>query len=496
LLRSQQTDQVDAYRPWKVGRGVAVLGMLVLLLVVALRQVDAGLARIEAPAHPTATVGALVIPGVESRTAWCVWAYALDDVWGSAKTLDGTTRPPAPAVDVTGDPRSRVDDCLKLFTDARGTEISPLGQAPQWRQLVWAYVVLDVLFACGYVLLLNRGLRVLRPSEQRPSAGRFPPSIYRATRPSLRRRLMFVLLFAEVVEAACLLLLLPPISPHEIDIVHWIACAAGALKWLCVAVAVVLLAFLLWDRRPRSTPWRRDVRALRLQLAVAALLLLLLSGVGTDQVQDALLGLLDNGLRGVATLASVVVLVLLLWRSVHRSALSRERILDSVPLTALWLACGAAALLAWLWFRNLWALAGLFAVVAALTWLSRRRPFDPGDAAKAKLADLQERRLAHAERLRALARVLAAFPLIVLAVFVVRAATASAVVGPRRGFAIALLMCSLVVAIAGVLTPYALRWAEAKQWSVALPPSENRGGNELDTSKAEPVPTGPARRGN
>ncbi|MCT4351882.1 hypothetical protein M5362_01875 [Streptomyces sp. Je 1-79] len=448
-----------------------------LLLFIALRQVDAGLGRIEAPGHPTATVGPLVVPGLQARTAWCVWAFALDDVWS------GRERDAVPGVEAGPGPQKRVDACLAAFTTSHST-LDQTGQAPQWRQLLWTYAVLDLCFAVGFAFLLSRGLRTLRPHAPPAAAGPFPPALYRFTRDARRRQIVFGLVIAELVEGRCLVGLMYAASPQDVIVLHWIALVAGVVKWAFLLLATALLALLAWHRRPQGTQWRQDVKALRLQLGVSLLLFLLLTGAGTDQVQDALLGLLDNPVRGIATLLSVMVLALLLWRSVHRSALSGDRILKPVPLAAVWIACGLAAVVSLSrGFVNLRALAVLLLVVAVLGCVGARL-FAAGsngeDAAEATLADLKHRLLAHTERLKAMARLVAALPLIVLAVFAVRAATVSAVVGPRRGFAIALLGCSVAVAVAGVFMPYALLWAEkTRRWSIALPPTAGRGGNGL-----------------
>ncbi|MFE5679751.1 hypothetical protein ACFQ7B_37235 [Streptomyces erythrochromogenes] len=371
---------------------------------------------------------------------------------------------------------------MKLFTTAPDKEVR---QAGQWRLLLWAYAGLDLLFAIGYAVLLLTGLRALRGRQQPPAAEPFAAALYRATRDARNRLLVFGLVGAELIEGACIALLASsPLTPHNIDIIYEIARISGLVKWGLLSVATVLVLLLAWQRRPQVTLWRQDVRALRLQLAITVVLLLLLSGVGTDQVQDSLLGLLDHPLTGIATLAGVVVLSLLLWRSVHRSALVDDRILKPVPAVA---ALGAGAVVlaaAGFWLVNLRALAVIFFAAGLLTWLASPTLLGSGaasdDAASSILTGLKEQRLAHQRRLRDAARLLAALPLLVLSVFVVRSVTVCAVVGPRRSYAIALLICSVGVAGVGVFTPYGLRWAEMrKRWSIALPPRAHRGGNGL-----------------
>ncbi|MEV7560157.1 hypothetical protein [Streptomyces sp. NPDC089795] len=444
---------------------MAALAALVLLLFVGLRQLDEGLGRIEAPGYPVATIGPLLVPGSDSRTAWCVWANGLGDVMTSPTTQAA--------------PQSRVDNCLQSFTANPDKPMQPVGQ---WRLLLWAYAGLDLVFAIGYAALLRSGLQALRGRQEPPSSEPFAGALYRATRNARVRLLVYGLVGAELIESACIAILASsPVTPRNIDILYWMAMLFGVVKWLLLVVATVVILLLAWRRRPQGIQWRQDVRALRLQLGVTAVLLLLLSGVGTDQVQDSLLGLLDHRLVGIPTLAGVVVLALLLWRSVHRSALVDDRILDPVRgRMALYAGVVIAALAGW-WWVNLHALAVILIAVWLLTWLASAGPDDAGDAAaRDTLRVRKEQRLSHQRRLRDAARLLAALPPLVLAVFVVRAVTVSAVVGPRRGYAVALLLCSVLVAGVGVFTPYFLRWAEMrKRWSIALPPRARRGGNGL-----------------
>ncbi|MFE9240564.1 hypothetical protein [Streptomyces sp. NPDC007007] len=73
----------------------------------------------------------------------------------------------------------------------------------------------------------------------------------------------------------------------------------------------------------------------------------------------------------------------------------------------------------------------------------------------------------------ALARGLAALPLLVLGVFAIRSAVAPAIVGPRHGTAVALVALGLLAAAVGLLIPYVLKWVEDKCGWAKPPDAEN-----------------------
>ncbi|MEE1752123.1 hypothetical protein [Streptomyces sp. SP18CS02] len=486
--RQQQTSRHPSTapaRPWGLRPPVACLLVLVALLSIGVRQLDGGLGRIEAPGHPSATPSGLFTLAAwssdardDARTAWCVWFQALPDA-EEQRLPQGTASDPGPD--------ERVTSCVEAFGVAPDREFVMRSGAAQPRLLLRWLAGLDILFVLGCAFLLHRALTVLAaripvdaPVEESPSEAALRWSVGRR----LRWALIGPLVVAGVVEGACRFSLsLGAPAPRSIDVLNRVAGLAAVAEWILASVIALFLVLLVVQTWRPPVNWWEDVKILRLQIAVSVLLLLVLTGVGTDQMQDALLGVLDHWHTAVGTLAAVAVLALLLWRSVHRTALTDDAGLDPVPV--LWIAAPGVVCLgfgAFFW-RNLLGLGAVLVAVAVLSWIAGapaafvHRRDELGRGAARAAADERARLIGAPRlyRLGAAARLLAALPLLVLGVFAVRSATATAVAGPGRRWALAVVLAGTAVALSSVAVPYALRRAERRNRWWALSPADGGG---------------------
>lgn len=473
---------------WLLRRCAAFAAVLLLILFSAAGQVDAALGRIEAPAHPSSTLGGLftLAPGSDAadqdvRTAWCVWFRALPDP--KQRYTQGAA----------SDPESRVNACLTSFTHQHADEVlTPSPRGTPARALIRWYIAIDVALVALYSLFLLWALRVLGkriPTDTGDPKSQHPTtlSLLGVTKPWRCWVLVGCLVAAEAVEdTAQYLLSADGVTAGDVYTLNQIAGWAGLFKWGIVILAVLLLVVLVVHTRAVDWAlWRKILPVVRLQLVVTAILLLLLSGLGTDQVPDALLGLLDRPSTAVATPVAVFVLSLLLWRSVHRTALTQDRPLG--PIHPLWVTAAAVVFLV-LGFRfapNLLGLSAVLVFVCVLCWIAGS-PFkvrggqDPGLAA-AKEKTRERADMITGERrtkLLAIARLVAGLPLVLLGTFAVRSAVAPAIIGPLHKNPIALVILGLLGAAAGVVLPSLLEWAEGHVgWAKA--PTREKGRPEL-----------------
>ncbi|MCZ4097937.1 hypothetical protein C8250_006985 [Streptomyces sp. So13.3] len=466
--------------------------VLLLLLIVAVLQLDSALGRIEAPGYPAATLGSQfridTLSGDvrnDRRTAWCVWTQDIPNAEDAATARAANGDP---------GPFDRVSECVKAFENASAHDHIKAGPfGAKARLLMRTYVVLDLCLVALYTFLFVRVMSYLR---------RIPPSVADAnvsTATALERAtarpwlwvLVALLVGSELVEDACQFALsLKSLTPYRIDLLNDIAGFAAIVKWAAVFLAVLLLAMLTVHSRVCRGWYRwKDVVPVRLQLAVTAVLLILLTGAGTDQVQDALLGLLDHCGTAVWTPVAVLVFSLLLWRSVHRTVLTDDEGRPPVrQLTILVLAFALACLgllLGASWHR-LWAPAALLGLVFVLSLLAGarlRRPSGGEPGLTAARADADDRAgIPEGERrdaLRRTARRVAALPFVVLGVFAVRAAVATAVVGPRRSAAIALIVVGAGSVVLGIAMPSILNGFEGGNQGWAQPPDAGNGRSGL-----------------
>ncbi|MER5472796.1 hypothetical protein [Streptomyces sp. NPDC002685] len=473
-------------RVWKRGR-IPAACVLLLLLFVSLLQLDAALGRIEAPGYPSATLGSLRLDATsqeareDRRTAWCVWTETLPDE-PSPTRAQGTPGDKGPA--------DRVNECLKAFRSAGTADLPvvPQTEGEQARQLFRVYVALDLFFVALYTALFLWAVRRLRGRLPRNPDGSIATndpvgaSLAVGSGWPVLGCLAGFLFVAELVEDFCQLALSwHGWTPREIDQLGDVVGVASCVKWALVALALVLLGLLIVRTRVLST-WGRPkyIVLIRLQAGVAAVLVLLLTGFGMDQVQDALLALPDRVGTAVWTPVAALVFALLLWRSVHRTALTADKAYRPVPQGYLALLAALAVVGGLCWLR-LTALAVLLAFVVVLSALGgaawrfdtqkRERgcseAWDTANERAGMIPDGDVRRAG----LLSTARLLASLPLLALGVFAVRAAVATAVVGPHRPAAIALAFCGLACALIGIALPALLESAEGR-WSWAKPPTD------------------------
>ncbi|NUK03232.1 hypothetical protein [Streptomyces lunaelactis] len=447
-----------------------VLAVLLVLAFTGVRQVDAALGRIEVPGHPSATMSDLFTwtpsddTTRQSSQAWCVWFKGVKE----QRPKQGTAEHPGPA--------ALVDGCLEELGKPDKEPLGTPKSAADTRWLLRGYAALDTTFVILYVLLLARAVKVMRRRLNAVPQGagwRNRAAAAAKGGPLKSGWLVWVpavlLVLAEVTETVCQLVLAN--VSLKADTVNDLARSmafATLVKWVATAVlALVLVALVAVAFTEQGRQWwrglLRGLRVLRLQLAVAVLLLLLLTGLGTDQVQDALLGLLDTGWRTGGTLVAMTVLSLLLWRSVHRTLPpDNPRLADTQP----WfyrrppvysvVVVGAILTTAGVrnWFPNLGGLGVVLLVVAALTWLAGNTPA----RARTSAPDQDQWN----KTMLAWARLLAALPLLVVGVFAVRAAMATALVGPEAGRAQWLLVLGSGLALLALLWPALLGAADAR----------------------------------
>lgn len=479
---------------WGTGKMPAAC-VLLLLLLISVLQVDAALGRIEAPGNPSTTLGSVRIDVTsrdareDRRTAWCVWTETLPDQ--TSLRPQGSPRDKGPA--------DRVKDCLAAFenADLANRPITPQTEGEQARLLIRVYVAIDLLFVALYTFLFLWSVRRLRGRILRNSDDSIPDNdpvgarLDKVTRWPVLLSLAVPLVLAELVEDFCQLALSwHHWTPHAIERLGCIAALASCAKWLLILLALLLLGVLIAHTQVLRT-WDRPkyISMVRLQAGVAAVLLLLLMGVGTDQVQDALLGLLDRPGSAVWTPVAALVLALLLWRSVHRTALTSDDPYRPVPQMYLVALAVVLGVVGWLFWVRLTALAGLLGFVVVLSALGgaawrfgrqkgRERGFSMALGAAEERAGMIPEEDARREGLLSTARLLAALPLLILGVFAVRATVATAVVGPRRSAAITLAVSGLACALIGIALPAVLNWMGEK-WSWAKPPTDKDSKSQL-----------------
>jgi hypothetical protein len=440
---------------WVEGWLLLLVAVCVLLLLAALGRIDASIGRIEVPgyqAYSLSSVGQPLKPSKskeEAGQAWCLWHYFSRDAAGP-------------------DPLQGIKDCQAApsVQDAwRKAKDHPAEQLIHWFvRLDMVMVVLYLLLAWRLVLRLRRGLC---PNSDLP----LEQGLWAATGRWGLGLLLAGLFASEMAEAFAQWRLGEPGRLLPTDAVGSTLAFATPLKWALTATVAVLLLLLLiqrWidvtDHQIRLNPklgkrfltWWRAVGMLRVQLLVVGGLTVLLTGVGADQVPDALLRWGDVWGDRLGGLAGVIVLSLLVWRSAHRTALTKDRELK--PLWPLAILLVGAVLLGQIKFGLRWAnLAGLgvvLLVVAALSWLVGVCPLrwnephtehEKGEEGEGQEGASGERTIAGIkqaiatakeragappkdvrEHVRHLARWLAAVPLAALGVGLVRAAAAPA----------------------------------------------------------------------
>jgi hypothetical protein len=435
---------------------VASVAALALLLFLVLGSLSASLGRIEVadlPAHTLSSVSSrfAVQDAVDkARQAWCVWHNYRQG---------GVVITPANAGAAAAElPESGARACLKAFEDPNA-KASATGDHTAARLVHW-FVGLDLVFIALYFSL---ALGVIRRQRSSLSAADPIENALRDATKVIPLALLFGgLLIAELTEATAQWILgTPTASERLVDVAGGLLAIAPLVKLILVGMLALLLlvlvahplvevpaegmALTLTEEGSRSRHITlRTIGLLRIQVAVVALFGLVLSGVGQNQAADALLrwGDLDGDraarfLGLVTLLASLLALgyfSLLVWRSAHRAALTRDTAADP-PYPALVAAAAAiclAAALIWPKWPNLGGLGLVLLVIVLLSTFSGAPPWRLGPerasaprsglahdeaAERAKLVDPNIR-----EAVERLARWLAAVPIGLAGIAVVRAA--------------------------------------------------------------------------
>lgn len=472
---ARETDPQGTWVRWHV-RFAAPLAGLAALLFLLMGDLSGSLGRIEVsdlPAYSLSSVHSTLDRAAavdRARRAWCLWngyqreSVVVDSAAGQrgASTL----------------PDSEAARCVAAFaTDADATVSGDRTGA----RLVRSFIVLDAAFVL-LVSFLAVGAIMRRRSTLDP-ADPIDRGLIAAT--NLRP---MVLLFAAVLltegaeDSAQWLLGAPSASESAVNAAGAVLAFAPTLKMLAFGILILLLITLgvrrsvtyvegrlaLADRA--RTDRGRNLRTfglLRIQVAVVTVFALLMSGIGQNQIPDALLRLGDlDGYASARLLALLALLMglaavgglsLLIWRSSHRVALTRE---DRLPPPAPALVClavvavvGISCLSGW---RNLSGLALVLAVIVLLSTFSGA-PFwrlgpEPASAANYQQAETMTSGRAGLVtldirgRTERLARWLAAVPVAILGVAAIRAALPPLLVlGSVRAAGAGRLACIVVI---------------------------------------------------
>jgi hypothetical protein len=471
-------------KPWHA-RLVVPAAALALLLYLVLGNLSASLGRIEVadlPAHTLNSVSTqfAVHDAVDkARQAWCVW---------HSYRQRGVVLTPANAGAAAAQlPESSATACLKTFADPN-VAAGASGDHTAARLVHW-FVGLDLVFIVLYFFLALGA--ILRRRGSLNSGNPIEKALRDATNLVPLVLLFGGLLAAELTEdAAQWILGTPTASERLVNLAGGLLAIAPLVKLILVGMLALLLVVvvahplvkvpaegmplaLTKEGSNRRKTTLRTIGLLRIQVAVVALFGLVLSGVGQNQAADALLrwGDLDGDhaailLGVVALLASLLALgyfSLLVWRSAHRAALTDDTAAAPPPpmLVAAAAAICVAAALIWPKWPNLGGL-GLVLVVVVLLSTFSGAPFwrpgrEPATAQRSEPAhdDAAERAALVPDDVRAavegLARWLAAVPIGLAGIAVVRAALPPLLVLGSLGRPGAVRLLFLVVLGVGLL---------------------------------------------
>jgi hypothetical protein len=423
-----------------------LLTVLLLVLFAGLLQLNAALGRIEVAGEPSTTAiglfGLSPAKATESaRTAWCVWHHYADT-----------------------DPLAGTHACLDAL---RGD--APVGAAASdsdvASRLLLTFVIIGTIVEVGAGLAAAMVLRRLRPVLR-------DEPVDAALRVATQRRFLFPVVavftaFTVVANAAIGILADADASPQLINGWAPVIWVMTALAWATAGILLLLLAVLMirW-LRPHWPTVRLIVARLRLPIAVLLVYALILSGIGTDQVQDALLANAYRPLLLVFTVLAAVVLTLQVWRSPLRILSTAATTGDPVsPRLPLIFAVGAAV--AGVWWRELWGLAAVALLVVVLSTLVSVFPWRAGEQTDAGTGNPDRLSREDYDRVMQAVHWLAALPLFLLGVFMVRSGTVTAVLEPNQGGVVALVATGVVVALVSPGVPMALRGLESFSWADA-----------------------------
>ena len=470
--------------------------LLALLLYLLLGALSGSLGRIQVADLPARSLSGLhtTFAPAEStgqvRQAWCLWnTYQQNPV-----VINRAYSVAAEQLD------SRAAACVKAFESGMRRQ-SASGDGTGARLVHW-YVVLNLLLSALYLglgleFILGR-CRTLDPESEidaglRKAAARVP------------LLLLFGGLAGVSVLESCAQWMLGDrtASLRLIDAAGVVLAGAPAVKTLLLGILMLLMLALVLHRfveirqqaeDPSQTSpspglaltplaWlggkrlRRTLGLLRIQLVVVAIFVLLLSGIGQDEMPDALLrwGDLDGGstdrLLGLITLGagliSVGALSLLLWCSASRVALTTSAVKPPVPPVLVTGVAGLCLIVALVWPRwpNLGGLGIVLAVIALLSTFSgaafwrRREPMKASGYSQGRDATATRAALVEAEVRELVVRLaqwLAAAPVAVVGLALIRAALPPLVVrgsvaGDGMRFVLVILIGTALLALSTVV---------------------------------------------
>ncbi len=468
-----------------------LLALMILLMFAARGQLNTSVGRVELPGAAAFTLSRVAAPlstgasAANARMAWCVWhAFSLT--------------PTVPSSISAPDPQATAADRAAACADdlAAGRKVQPAGDGTAGR-LVTACALLGLGMLLALLVLVVVGLRAQRRNLDRKDP--LGEGLCIATAWPYLGSLIVVAVLGGLVEAAAELLGLA--NPHAAP---WMVGGAGrvlavAIPARILAVGLLLVMWVLVAIHARLDPnrehglideaerteqrgYRHVAGLLRLQLVLVGVVVVLLSGVGNTQIQDALLRWTDIGgdvktiaLAGLGVVLGVAVTValgLLVWRSAYRTALTDDTEQSPVPP---WLVTvvGLVLVAQWLVWPHWFSLGGLGVVlllVALLGWLAGAAPWHRRDTSAAgfKKAESATVERAHRpdqrvwERVLGLARWLAAIPLAMLGIALVRATAGPLVVGPPRAQLLFATVLGVALVVAAALLPGILTGADER----------------------------------
>ncbi|MEV4026229.1 hypothetical protein AB0K14_25595 [Actinosynnema sp. NPDC050801] len=268
--------------------------------------------------------------------------------------------------------------------------------------------------------------------------------------------MLTVILVAEVAESVAFLMITGRAGSSQFT--GWLLGIGTLAKWLALAVLVLLAAALAFQaqviRKHVNGQTMTAVKQLRWQVGIALVLTALLTGVSTDQIQDALLAIADSPARAVSSGVAVVLLSLTMWASVHRAAGTEREKSDPIRPWVILSACVLAGI-AGIWWRNLWGLAIVLAALVALSWLAGVPPW------RSDNPDSDSSTARQKLDVTVWAARFAVFPCVVTALFIIRSSAVPAVLAkellsrPVVLFAVGLGAAFLPIVLLSLLRPSA-----------------------------------------
>ncbi|MFD3400090.1 hypothetical protein ACFWUU_05425 [Kribbella sp. NPDC058693] len=412
----------------------AAAAALIVVLFVLLHELSSSLGRIEVPELPARSISSvrstfdLGEAKSRSQQAWCLWRS-----YSQPQNAEAPTTGPS-GTDSETALGNNAATCMDAFSN-RSSRVPDPGDGTGARLVRW-YVGLHLLLLIIYVTLAFHLIRLLRrrtregleSSKGAPDPGRHRAhqalghGLCEATKPGALAVLFGGLLIAELAEAVARWIVgSPGASRSLVNAAGIVLAIAPPAKLISLATLGLLLVLLCaWphikdpgeadgrtvttDQGPRGeTPddahaarqhlgTRQIWSLLRLQVVASGLFVVLFTGLGQNQIVDALLRWGDwadthsdtrANLLSVSTLlislAAALGFSLLLWRSAQVVALSPEETIDCPPPLAVAgaaLICLIAAAFGW---RNLGGLGICLAGIALLSAFAGAPPWRWGN---------------------------------------------------------------------------------------------------------------------